>query len=93
MYVRTHTHTHPCTPKVPKYKNFHGTIAHVAPNRYNVYGNIAKLSATELEITELPVRRWTQDYKEQVLELLLHGSEKVEPFIRYILRTYRGTSL
>lgn len=36
-----------------------------------------------MEITELPIRRWTQDYKEQVLEVLLHGSEKVEPFIRY----------
>lgn len=69
---------------MPKYKNFQGTIAHVAPNRYTVYGNIARLSATELEITELPIRRWTQDYKEQVLELLLHGSEKVEPFIRYV---------
>lgn len=46
-----------------------------------VYGNVARLSPTSLEITELPIRTWTQVYKENVLELMLHGNEKNPPFI------------
>ena len=65
----------------PWYKNFTGTIAHVEPQRYIVYGNIGRLSSTSLEITELPIRTWTQVYKESVLEPMLHGTEKIEPFI------------
>jgi DNA topoisomerase-2 len=68
-------------PMTPKYKNFTGTIAHVLPTKYSVYGNVARLSSTTLEITELPIRRWTQDYKESVLEPMLHGTEKTEPYI------------
>lgn len=53
-----------------------------------VYGNIARLSPTSLEITELPIRTWTQVYKENVLELMLHGNEKNPPFIRYVFIVY-----
>ncbi|XP_065312691.1 DNA topoisomerase 2-alpha-like isoform X2 [Gordionus sp. m RMFG-2023] len=35
----------------------------------------------ELEISELPIKKWTQDYKESVLEGLLNGSEKITPVI------------
>ena len=68
--------------QAPKYKQFRGTIAHVTPAKYSVYGNIARLSSTTLEITELPIRKWTQDYKESVLEPMLHGTDKVEPYIQ-----------
>ena len=47
-----------------------------------VYGSMARLNDTSLEITELPVRCWTQTYKENVLEVMLHGTEKESPFIR-----------
>ena len=70
----------------PWYKNFTGTIAHIEPSKYMVYGNIARLSPTSLEITELPIRTWTQVYKENVLELMLHGNEKNPPFITYVIR-------
>jgi hypothetical protein len=53
-----------------------------------VYGNVARLSPTSLEITELPIRTWTQVYKENVLELMLHGNEKNPPFITYVLGVY-----
>ena len=65
----------------PWYKNFNGTIAHIEPSKYMVYGNVARLSPTSLEITELPIRVWTQAYKENVLEVMLHGNEKNPPFI------------
>lgn len=44
-------------------------------------GEVAVLSSTSIEITELPVRVWTQAYKEAVLETMLHGTEKVPPLI------------
>jgi DNA topoisomerase-2 len=34
-----------------------------------------------LEITELPIGISTQDYKESVMENMLHGSEKIPPII------------
>ena len=81
----THTHTHTHTTQKPWYKDFTGTTAHVEPHKYMVYGNVARLSPTSLEITELPIRSWTQVYKENVLEPMLHGTEKVQPFITYVL--------
>ena len=65
----------------PWYKNFSGTIAHVEPQRYIAYGNVGRLSPTSVEITELPIRTWTQTYKENVLEPMLHGTDKTPAFI------------
>lgn len=56
---------------------------HVEPQKYMVYGCISRLGPTSLEITELPIRSWTQSYKESVLEPMLTGNEKSPPFIRY----------
>jgi DNA topoisomerase-2 len=65
----------------PHYKNFQGTIDPVGPQKYAVYGRVGLLSETSFEITELPIKTWTQNYKENVLELMLHGTEKSPPFI------------
>lgn len=40
-------------------------------------GEISILDEQTIEITELPVRVWTQVYKEQVLEQMLLGTEKI----------------
>ncbi|KAF3342106.1 DNA topoisomerase 2 [Carex littledalei] len=49
---------------------------------YTVTGVIEEVDNTTLKITELPVRRWTQDYKE-FLEGLMTGTDKIkEPFIK-----------
>ena len=37
---------------------------------YQSYGTLSKLDDTTLHISELPLRKWTQDYKETVLEPL-----------------------
>ncbi|XP_033628868.1 DNA topoisomerase 2-alpha-like isoform X1 [Asterias rubens] len=68
-------------PMIPSYKNFKGTIEEVEPNRYVVNGEVAIIDNNTIEITELPVRTWTQSYKESTLEPFLHGSEKVAPCI------------
>lgn len=65
----------------PWYKNFKGTIEYISENRYLTNGNISIINDNKIEITELPIGTWTQTYKENVLEPLLHGSEKVKPII------------
>eukprot|EP00971_Amphidinium_carterae_P157260 3117599-Amphidinium_carterae.1 len=49
----------------PWYRGFMGSILpSLEKDSYEFTGNIEKRSATTLEITELPVRKWTQDFKE-----------------------------
>ena len=63
--------------QLPWFKNFHGTIQYVDDQRYVVYGEVAVLDEQSIEITELPIRTWTQTYKENVLEPMLQGTDKV----------------
>ncbi|PIO29300.1 hypothetical protein AB205_0085010, partial [Aquarana catesbeiana] len=63
-------------PMLPNYKNFKGTLQEIGQNQYAVSGEIFVLDRNTIEITELPVRTWTQVYKEQVLEPMLNGTEK-----------------
>ncbi|XP_060519505.1 DNA topoisomerase 2 isoform X2 [Cylas formicarius] len=62
----------------PWYKNFKGTIESVGDNRYMISGEIGILDDNRLEISELPVGTWTQNYKESVLEPMLYGNDKVK---------------
>ncbi|XP_010186738.1 PREDICTED: DNA topoisomerase 2-alpha-like, partial [Mesitornis unicolor] len=68
-------------PMLPSYKNFKGTVDELGPNQYVISGEVSILDSTTIEITELPVRTWTQAYKEQVLEPMLNGTEKTPPLI------------
>ncbi|XP_009867181.1 PREDICTED: DNA topoisomerase 2-alpha, partial [Apaloderma vittatum] len=68
-------------PMLPSYKNFNGTIDELGANQYVISGEVSILDSTTIEITELPVRTWTQTYKEQVLEPMLNGTEKAPPLI------------
>ncbi|XP_017274093.1 DNA topoisomerase 2-alpha isoform X2 [Kryptolebias marmoratus] len=68
-------------PMLPNYKGFKGTIEQVMDNQYINSGEVAILDSTTIEISELPVKSWTQAYKENVLEAMLNGSEKVPPLI------------
>ncbi|XP_050517290.1 DNA topoisomerase 2 isoform X2 [Diabrotica virgifera virgifera] len=70
---------------IPWYKNFQGTIQYCGDQRYVINGEIAILDDDRLEITELPVGTWTQNYKENTLEPMLHGNEKVKS----VLTDYR----
>ncbi|XP_053309039.1 DNA topoisomerase 2-alpha [Spea bombifrons] len=68
-------------PMLPSYKNFKGVIEELGPNHYVMNGELSVLDTTTIEISELPIRTWTQNYKEQVLEPMLNGSEKTPPLI------------
>lgn len=60
----------PLTPMRPYYVGFRGSIDDTHTNShddvisaYHSSGVVRKLNATTLEITELPVKKWTNDYK------------------------------
>ena len=67
--------------QLPRYKNFRGSIMQLIDNKYVVNGEIAVVDNGTLEITELPVKKWTQDYKEDVLEPMLTSTEKTPALI------------
>uniref|UniRef100_A0A2M4ABL1 DNA topoisomerase 2 n=2 Tax=Anopheles triannulatus TaxID=58253 RepID=A0A2M4ABL1_9DIPT len=70
-------------PKVlnPWYKNFRGLVESVGHQKYLTVGNVGLLDGQKIEISELPIGTWTQTYKENVLEPLLHGSDKQKAVI------------
>lgn len=68
-------------PMHPWYKNFTGSMEYVSDGRYVHSGNIQILPDNRIEITELPVATWTQNYKENVLEALSNGNDKVKAII------------
>lgn len=73
-----------CGPLMPWYSGFRGQIDESISSRglrsYTVSGIINQIDDTTLEITELPLKKWTQDYKE-FLEELAKPEGKKDPFI------------
>ncbi|CAF3762190.1 unnamed protein product [Adineta steineri] len=69
---------------VPWYKNFTGEIKLLDNDRTRgvINGVCAKLDEASIEITDLPVGTWTQYYKENVLETMLHPKRNdIQPSI------------
>ena len=65
-------------PMDPWYRGFKGAIEKSAKEGgYTVNGAIEEINEQIFRITELPIRRWTQDYK-QFLESLTDGSPNVK---------------
>ncbi|GAA6056524.1 DNA topoisomerase 2 [Rhodotorula toruloides] len=59
----------------PWYRGFRGTIEKDAKEGYKCTGTIQRIDDSTVEITELPIRTWTQNYKE-MLESWVAGSDK-----------------
>jgi len=59
----------------PYYKGFKGTIELISHKKYLIKGIYKKISENKIEITELPIGTWTQDYKE-FLENLIDNKNK-----------------
>ena len=68
--------------QLPSFKNFKGTIEQLEDSRFLFNGEVNIIDDQTIEITELPVKTWTQVYKENVLEPMLQGSDKMQPFIQ-----------
>jgi DNA topoisomerase-2 len=65
----------------PWYRGFSGTLEYLGKDKYKVSGTIRKINDTTVEITELPIKVWTQSYKEQ-LEEWYQGTEKQPAWIK-----------
>ncbi|PPQ95649.1 hypothetical protein CVT26_008678 [Gymnopilus dilepis] len=64
-------------PMNPWWRGFKGEIRPVAKHKYDVFGVIKKLNDTTVEITELPIHKWTQTYKAE-LEAMIAGDKEKE---------------
>ncbi|KXN89810.1 DNA topoisomerase 2 [Leucoagaricus sp. SymC.cos] len=68
-------------PVLPWWRGFKGEIIATAKHKYDVHGVIRKLDDTTVEITELPIHKWTQNYKAE-LEAMIAGGENKEGVIK-----------
>lgn len=65
-------------PMTPWYRGFKGTIEKVDNKGKFVCTGIArKIDSKTIEISELPIRKWTDDYKKQLEDWVI-GAEKVD---------------
>ena len=53
-------------PMLPWWRGFNGTIKKMGDNRFEVCGVVRKLNDTTVEITELPIHKWTQNFKAEL---------------------------
>ena len=69
-------------PMQPWFRGFKGQVTQMAPDRYKFSGIIEKIenSSTEVRITELPIRTWTQDFKDKLEDII--KAEKIPSFIK-----------
>ncbi|KAB8301348.1 hypothetical protein EYC80_003229 [Monilinia laxa] len=65
---------------MPWFRGWKGTPEPAGPDRYKFNGIIRETGDTEVEITELPIRMWTDDFKARLEEII--KAEKVPSFIK-----------
>ncbi|CAJ1382282.1 unnamed protein product [Effrenium voratum] len=63
-------------PLTPWYRGYKGAISQLSEGRYESLGVAVRRGMCRVEITELPIRRWTQDYKEWLLEQMQSENSK-----------------
>eukprot|EP00929_Paragymnodinium_shiwhaense_P100316 TRINITY_DN6255_c0_g2_i1.p1 TRINITY_DN6255_c0_g2~~TRINITY_DN6255_c0_g2_i1.p1 ORF type:complete len:2100 (+),score=564.25 TRINITY_DN6255_c0_g2_i1:317-6616(+) len=84
--IRRHLRKEPLEPMLPWFRGFKGTISpkDKEAGKYESVGVITRKGRTRVEVTELPVRRWTQDYKDWLLEQLPQsGAEKRASIVEF----------
>ena len=79
-------------PMTPFYCGFTGLIEEERKGKYVVYGKIERVDETTLLITELPIKKWTQNYKE-FLEGMITGDGKTPPEIKDMKENHTETSV
>ena len=75
-------------PMMPWWRGFKGIIKKVGDNKYDVLGCVEKTDDTTVEITELPIGKWTQNYKAE-LEAMC-GEKGDGPIKVGVLPTFGG---
>jgi DNA topoisomerase II len=57
-------------PMLPWWRGFKGTVKKVGDHKYDVTGVAAKVNDTTIEITELPIHKWTGGFKKDLEEMI-----------------------
>ena len=76
---------------VPWYRGFTGEIVKHSQNSYISYGKYQQTNNSQVEIIELPLRMWTDKYKE-VLESLVIETGKEKKSKNQVIRNYSSQS-
>jgi len=63
-------------PMIPWWRGFKGEIKASAKHKYDVFGVVKKLNDTTVEITKLPIHKWTQNYKAELEQMIAGDKEK-----------------
>ncbi|KAI0041498.1 type II DNA topoisomerase [Auriscalpium vulgare] len=66
-------------PMLPWWRGFKGTIKKTGDHKYDVTGIARKVNDSTIEITELPIHKWTQTYKAELESMI---SEKGDGVIK-----------
>ena len=82
----------------PWYRGFTGTIERAGPSAFTSHGRYVKINDKTVEIVELPVGTWTEDYKAFLEEYLEKNPKVLKDYethstnhtIRFILQFYPG---
>lgn len=64
----------------PWYKGWGGDLEPMGPQKFKVSGRIEQIDLNTVEITEIPVKTWTNNVKEFLLSGF--GNEKTQPWIK-----------
>ncbi|KAI9374692.1 DNA topoisomerase [Aspergillus egyptiacus] len=67
-------------PMQPWFRGFKGEVTQIAPDKYKFSGVIKQISDKEVEVTELPIRTWTQDFINKLEEMI--KGEKTPPIVK-----------
>lgn len=67
-------------PLTPWFRGFTGEVVDLGGERVKFSGIIRQTGDNEVEVTELPVRLWTQDFKDRLEDII--KAEKVPSFIK-----------
>jgi DNA topoisomerase-2 len=67
-------------PMSPWFRGFKGAVASLGDNRWQFTGIAEQLGDNEVSITELPIRYWTQDFKDKLEDII--KAEKAPSFIK-----------
>ena len=81
------------THMVPFYSGFTGSLTPKAKSGFEVKGRIERLDDTTLSITELPIKKWTQDYKQFIEGMLTGDGKKVLPEIKDFKENHTDTTV
>jgi len=83
---------------VPWYLGFTGAIRKHKENSFISHGAWKWIDDATLEVSELPIGTWTEDYKDHLTEMIADGSALLKDFenhytdktVRFVLKMYPG---